>query len=358
MVVASDRSGPSRRPWGLALSPAFSSSRRRCWTSASPPGSSVRVRFGSSSFLSSGALLWWVHIWWSCPSSCELTVCLAGRSRFRARRGFAVCLLLTGTPGFRSLFVLLRPLSLSLFLSFFLSCSTALLCSSPSSIWGLALSAAVSDLLGPPCLLVLSCQAPVCVPQDPRGLASSRRSLPPSRWGPALLLSRGAHPVHSSGSVQGFGWSSWLSTLPASWFWFLQLSQFPVVWRGASAVILSGSTLSLSSAPWLFHRILPPVSSVLPLLGSRLLCSLAGWLVLCSAFQVLVEAGPSSSACVVSSAPSSCLRWALRYRLLLLHSRVAPCVFFLEGFPSLQQVLLFSLILQAFLFVSLHPVSV
>ena len=60
-------------------------------------------------------------------------------------------------------------------------------------------------------------------------MASSRRSLPPSRWGPALLLSLGDHEVHSSGSVRGFGWSSWLSTLPASWFRFLQLSQFPVV---------------------------------------------------------------------------------------------------------------------------------
>ena len=48
-----------------------------------------------------------------------------------------------------------------------------------------------------------------------------------------------------------------------------------------------------------------------------LLCSLASWLVLGSAFQVLVETGPSSSAGVVSSVSSSCLRVPLGCRLLL-----------------------------------------
>ena len=61
------------------------------------------------------------------------------------------------------------------------------------------------------------------------GLASSSRSLPPLRWGPALLFSRGAHPVCSSGSVRGFGWTSWLSSLPACWFRLVKFSRFPVV---------------------------------------------------------------------------------------------------------------------------------
>ena len=88
-------------------------------------------------------------------------------------------------------------------------------------------------------------------------------------------------------------------------------------WRGASATFHAGPTLSLSSAPWLFHRILPPVSSVLPLLDSSFLCSLASWLVLGSAFQVLVGTGPSSSAGVVSSESSSCLRGTVGCLLLL-----------------------------------------
>ena len=96
-------------------------------------------------------------------------------------------------------------------------------------------------------------------------------------------------------------------------------------WRGASATFHAGPTLGLSSAPWPFHRILPPVSSVLPLLDSSLLCSLDCWLVLGSAFQVLVEMGPSSSAGVVSSASSSCLRGPLGC-LLLLSTRSFPLV--------------------------------
>ena len=64
---------------------------------------------------------------------------LLGVRSFRTRGRFAACLLLVGAPCFRSLFVLLRP-SLSF---------SALPCYSPSSIWGLALSAALSVLLGP-----------------------------------------------------------------------------------------------------------------------------------------------------------------------------------------------------------------
>ena len=65
-------------------------------------------------------------------------VILSLRVGFWARGWFAACLLLAGAPGFRSLFVLRPFLSLS-----------ALPCSSLSSIWGQALSAAVSVLLGP-----------------------------------------------------------------------------------------------------------------------------------------------------------------------------------------------------------------
>ena len=97
-----------------------------------------------------------------------------------------------------------------------------------------------------------------------------------------------------------------------------------------------GPTLGLSLALWLFHRVLPPVSSVLPLLDSSLLCSLASWLVLGSAFQVLVETWPSSSAGVVSSASSSCLRGPLGCRLLLSTRGLPPCVCFFAGFPGPQ----------------------
>ena len=137
----------------------------------------------------------------------------------------------------------------------------------------------------------LSCWMPVCIPQVPEALASGSRSIPPSLWGPALLFSRCALPVRSSGSVRGIGWSSWLSPLPAAWLWFVVFSRFPVVWFGASATFHAGPTLGLSSAPWLFHRFLPRVSSVLTLLDSSLLCYLASWLILGSSFQVLVEPG-------------------------------------------------------------------
>ena len=135
----------------------------------------------------------------------------------------------------------------------------------------------------------LSCWLPVCVPQVPEGLASGCRSIPPSWWGPALLFSCGAIPVCSSGSVRGVGWSSWLSSLPAAWLRFVVFSRFPVVWFGASAPFHAGPTPGLSSAPWLFHRFLPRVSSVWPLLDSSLLCYLASWLVLGSSFQFLVK---------------------------------------------------------------------
>ena len=143
------------------------------------------------------------------------------------------------------------------------------------------------------------------------------RSIPPSRWGPALLF-----PVAPAQSIlPALSWA--LGGLPGSLLclppgsgsssfhgslWF---------WHGASAPFYAGPTLGLSSAPWLFHRILPPVSLVLSLLNSSLLCSLASWLIVGSAFQVLVETGPSSSAGVTSSASSSCLRGPLGFLLLL-----------------------------------------
>ena len=102
---------------------------------------------------------------------------------------------------------------------------------------------------------------------------------------PALSGALGGLPGFLLCLPPGSGLSSFHGSL---WFW-----------HGASAAFHAGPTLSLSLAPWLFHRILPPVSSVLPLLDSSLLCSLASWLVLGSAFQVLVETGPSSSAGVV-----------------------------------------------------------
>ena len=95
----------------------------------------------------------------------------------------------------------------------------------------------------------LSCWIPVCIPQVPEGLASGCRSIPPLWWGPALLFSRGALPVCSSGSVWGIGWSSWLSPLPAAWLRFVVFSRFPVVWFGASATFHAGPTPGLSFGP-------------------------------------------------------------------------------------------------------------
>ena len=164
-------------------------------------------------------------------------------------------------------------------------------------------------------------------------MASSRRSLPPSRWGPALLISRGAHPVHSSGSVRGFGWSSWLSPLPASWFRFIKFSRFPVVLAWSFCCLQCGpytqplfgplavpphlaSCLVGIASPRLSSSLFPRrlARSGLRFPGSRgggafLLCR-------CSLFGVLVL---TSGGSWVPTPP--------------LHSRVAPCVFFLAGFP-------------------------
>ena len=270
---------------------------------------------------------------------------------FPARGGFATCLLLTCAPCFESFSFSSAPFSLSL-------CSSLI---KPSSLWGLFLVGCSVSLgvfdprVVPPYLSLLG--ACLC-PSAHGGLASSSHSIPPSPWGPALLFP--VAPTQSvllapSGALGGLP-GSLLCLPPGSGsssfhgsLWF---------WCGASAPFHASPTLSLSSAPWLFHRLLPPVSSVLPLLDSSLLCSLASWLVLGSVIQVLVETGPSSSAGVVSSASSSCLRGPLGC-LLLLSTRGLPLVSVsLRVFQALRQVLFFSLVLQAFLSVSLHPVSV
>ena len=211
------------------------------------------------------------------PCACCPCV-LRGVRGFPARGEFATCLLLTGAPGFGSFSFSSAPLSLCSFLI------------QPSSIWGLFLVGCGVCLW---CLRPSSCAS---LSFFVRRLFVSLQFL--GGWRPVVALSRlrgGVQlfcfpwrpHVRSSSSVRGVGWSSWLSLLclpPGSGsssfhgsLWF---------WRGASASFHVGPTLGLSSAPWLFHRILPPVSSVLPLLDSSLLCSLASWLVLGSAFQV------------------------------------------------------------------------
>ena len=182
------------------------------------------------------------HSWWSCPSSHELAV-----RRFRPSLSLSLIPLLSPVPA---------PL--------------------PSGGWPCRLRCLTCWGLRPSRLLVLSCQVPVCVPQDPRGLASSRRFLPPSRGGSALLLSCLRPP------------SPFFRLCPGLWVVFLDLYSACLLVPVPPAFFISGPSLALSSATWLFYRILPPVSSVLPLLGSRLLCSHTGWLVLGSAFQVLV----------------------------------------------------------------------
>ena len=214
-----------------------------------------------------------------------LPVCLAGCLWLSGSWSVSYLLASDWRSRFRVLFVLLSP-SLSLSLS-------ALPCSSPlasggCSCWLWCLSLLPSTLV---LFLVIFLDGCMLVSLRFLGVVFWFHSIPPSWWGPALLFSRGVLPVRSSGSVRDIGWSSWLSPLPAAWLRFVVFSRFPVVWFGASATFHAGPTPGLSSAPWLFHRFLPRVSSVCPLLDSSLLCYLASWLVLGSSFQVLVELG-------------------------------------------------------------------
>ena len=247
-------------------------------------GSSAGVRFGSSSFFSSGARFWWfLACRWSGHPLCVYPCVLRGVSGFQAHGVLDTCLLLTGAPGFGSFSFSSAPLSIcfSLF--------------QPSYLWGLFLVGCGVCLW---CLRPSSCASLFFFLRRLfislrflRGLAYSCRSIPFLRWGPALLFP--IAPAQSvlpalSGALGGFtgsllclppgsGSSSFLGSL---WFWL-----------GVSAPFHAGPPLGLSSAPWLFHRFLPPVSSVLPLFDFSLLCYLASWLVLGSSFQVLVEPG-------------------------------------------------------------------
>ena len=133
----------------------------------------------------------------------------------------------------------------------------------------------------------LSCGMPVGIPQVPVGLSSGSLF-------PAFLV---------GSSSSGFPWrppSPFFWLCPERWVVFLALSSacHMVVVRclftvpgglvGASATFHVGPTPGLSLASCLFHRCFPRVLSVCAFLDSRLLCSLASWLVLGSSFPVLV----------------------------------------------------------------------
>ena len=72
-------------------------------------GSSVGVRFGSSSFISSGALFWWVSCGWSGRPLCMLPVCLAGCSWLSGSWSVSYLIASDWRSRFRVLFVLLSP---------------------------------------------------------------------------------------------------------------------------------------------------------------------------------------------------------------------------------------------------------
>ena len=85
--------------------------------------------------------------------------------------------------------------------------------------------------------------------------------------------------------------------------------------------------------PLLFHRFFPRVSSVCTLLASRLLCSLASWLVLSYSFPVLVELRLPPTR--VSLFGLLVLPWGSSWvHPPPLPSWLAPCVYFLGGFPG------------------------
>ena len=217
---------------------------------------------------------------WSGRPLCMLPVCLAGCLWLSGSWSVSYLLASDWRSRFRVLFVLLSP-SLSL-------CSSLV---RPSRLWGAVpcwlqcLSLVPSTLVLRVVIFLVGC------------LFVSHRFL--RGWLPVVALSRlrgGAQlfcfpvvPSQSvlpalSGEVGGLPGS--LLCLPPGYGSF---SRFPVVWFGASAPFHAGPTPGLSSAPWLFHRFLPRVSSVWPLLDSSLLCYLASWLVLGSSFQFLLK---------------------------------------------------------------------
>ena len=156
-----------------------------------------------------------------------------------------------------------------------------------------------------------------------------------------FCFSLGALPVRSSGFVRGVGWSSWLSPLPAAWLWIVVFSvpcglvgasaTFPAALHPASLWPLGCSTISSLG-----------VSSMCAFLDSRLLCSLASWLVLGSSLPVLVICSFLLSG-VLALASGSCLCAPL-VCILLLYSRLASGFCFLDVFPGPPYVPGFSLL--------------
>ena len=277
------------------------------------------VWFGSSSFVSSGALFWWLSCRWSGRPLCVLPVCLAGCSWLSGSWRVRYLLASDRRSRFRVLFVLLCPsLSLSLCSSLF----------QPSSCWGLFLIGCGVCLW---CLRPSSCAS---LSFFVRRLFVSFRFL--GGWRPVVALSR----LRCGVQLFCFPWrppSPFFRLCPGRWVVFLALSfacRLVLVRRVFTVPCGFGVELPLPSMRGLRSVSLRPfgystVSCLLSrrcCLSSTLVFSVpASWLVLGSAFQVLVETGPSSSAGVVSSASSSCLGGPLGC-LLLLSTRGLPLV--------------------------------
>ena len=256
---------------------------------------------------------------WSGRPLCVLPMCLAGCSWLSGSWRVRYLLASDRRSRFRVLFVLLRPpLSLSL-------CSSLI---QPSSLWGLFLVGCGVCLW---CLRPSSCAS---LSFFVRRLFVSLRFL--GGWRPVVALSR------LCGEVQlfCFPWcppSPFFRLCPGRWVVFLALSfacRLVLVRQVFTVPCGFGVELPLPSMRALRSASLRPlgcstISCLLPrrccLSLTRLLCSLSSWLILGSAFRILMETGPSSSAGVVSWAYSSCLRGPLGC-LLLLSTRGLPLV--------------------------------
>ena len=235
------------------------------------------------------------------PCACCPCV-LRGVCGFPARGGFATCLLLTGAPGFGSFSFSSAPLFLSL-------CSSLI---QPSSLWGLFLVGCGVCLW---CLQPSSCAS---LSFFVRRLFVSLRFL--GGWRPVAALSRFRCGVQ----LFCFPWrppSPFFRLCPGHWVVFLALSFaccLVPVRRVFTVPCGFGVELPLPSMRALRSASLRPLgcSTVSCLLSRR--CCLSSTLV----FSVPLPVGsswapPSSSAGVVSSASSSCLRGPLGFLLLL-----------------------------------------
>ena len=210
---------------------------------------------------------------------CLLPGCLAGCSWFLPSGLFPFCWLLSGAPGSSPSFHSPRPMSLSLSLSS--SCSSL----SPLGLFLVGSCVCLGYLRSSGYPSPSSCGIPVGIPPFCEVIFQFALS-------------------HLPGGVQLFcfplaPFQSVLLVCPGCWLVFLALSSafrqvidrrlLSSLWFGWCLCYLPcGPTPGLSLASWLFHRFFSRGSSLGVFLDSRLLYSLAGYLVLGSSFPVLV----------------------------------------------------------------------